>query len=111
MNKSTGHGAGKTHMTHKILSSLSEPAHDAEIERMQVGHLDLQKTDEGWQYLSEGSETDPAEWCDATSVLGPFGGSGVNDLLDELAASRAQCASLEAELVKQPAFDEPAESL
>lgn len=61
-------------------------------ETMQVGPLELRKTEEGWQYLSEGVANDPDNWCDATSVLGPFGGSGVNDLLDELSAAKTQLA-------------------
>lgn len=62
------------------------------IQAMQVGSLELRKTDEGWQYLSEGVENEPDRWCDATDVLGPFGGSGVNDLLDELWTARVQAA-------------------
>jgi hypothetical protein len=61
---------------------------------MQVGHLALRKTDEGWQYLCEGLGPESDAWCDATSVLGPLGGSGVNDLLDELAATKANAAAL-----------------
>lgn len=57
---------------------------------LKIGELELRKTEEGWQFLSEGFGGDPDRWCDATSVLGPFGGSGVNDLLDELAAARAR---------------------
>jgi len=62
------------------------------IQAMQVGTLELRKTDEGWQYLSEGVANEPDLWCDASDVLGPFGGSGVNDLLDELWAAREQAA-------------------
>lgn len=43
---------------------------------MQFGSLELRKTDEGWLYLSEGVGNEPDTWCDATSVLGPFGGLG-----------------------------------
>lgn len=66
---------------------------------MQFGPLELRKTEEGWQYLSEGVGHEPDTWCDATSVLGPFGGSGVNDLLDELAATKANAEARESELV------------
>lgn len=59
-------------------------------ETMQVGSLELRKTVDGWQYLSEGVANDPDTWYDATSVLGPFGGSGVNDLLDELSAAKTE---------------------
>lgn len=59
---------------------------------MSFGKLELRKTDEGWQYLSEGNAFDPEQWCDATDVRGPFAGSGINDLLDELAASKALSA-------------------
>ncbi len=60
------------------------------MDTMTLGELQLRKTEEGWQFLSEGLGNDPDRWCDATDVLGPFGGSGVNDLLDELAAARAR---------------------
>lgn len=59
---------------------------------LQALTLDLRKTDDGWQYLSEGAGTEPDQWCDATSVLGPFGGTGVNALLDELALVKAELA-------------------
>ena len=65
---------------------------------MQIGSLELRKTDEGWLYLSEGTGNEPDTWCDATSVLGPFGGTGVNDLLDELAATKASKTARESEL-------------
>lgn len=57
-------------------------------ETMQALSLNLRKTESGWQYLSEGVGTDPDTWCDATSALSPFSGSGVNSLLDELAAAK-----------------------
>lgn len=57
---------------------------------MRVGPVELRKTDEGWQFLSGGVEHHPDRWCDATSSLGPFGGAGVNTLLDELLAARQQ---------------------
>lgn len=57
---------------------------------MEVNGLQLRRTDEGWQYLSEGYATDPDTWCDATSTLGPFSGDGVNHLLDELASAKAR---------------------
>ncbi|MPQ69502.1 hypothetical protein [Pseudomonas sp. MWU12-2323] len=63
-------------------------------ETMQVGPLELRKSEEGWEYLSEGIGHEHDNWCDATSVLGPFGGSGVNDLLDELAATRKRAKAL-----------------
>lgn len=62
----------------------------SDFQTMQVGPLELRKSAEGWEYLSEGVGNDPDNWCDATSVLGPFGGSGVNTLLDELLAARQQ---------------------
>lgn len=55
---------------------------------MQVGTLKLRKTDEGWQYLSEGTQSEPDRWCDAATSLGPFSNSGVGSLLDELLAAR-----------------------
>lgn len=64
----------------------------SEQETMQTGSLELRKSEEGWHYLSEGVAGDPDRWCDATDVLGPFGGSGVNDLLDELAAAKEELA-------------------
>lgn len=57
---------------------------------LQVGLLELRKTAEGWQYLSEGVQNEPDRWCDADSVLGAFSNSGVNSLLDELMAMREQ---------------------
>lgn len=62
----------------------------SEFQNMQVGSLELRKTADGWQYLSEGIGNDPDHWCDATGMLAPFGGSGVNTLLDELLAARQQ---------------------
>lgn len=32
---------------------------------MQFGPLELRKTEEGWQYLSEGVGHEPDTWCDA----------------------------------------------
>lgn len=66
---------------------------------IQFASQTLRKTQEGWQYLSEGLEGAPDCWCDATSVIGPFGGSGVNALLDEVAATLANAAARESELV------------
>ena len=71
----------------------------SEQETMRVGSLELRRNQEGWQYLSEGVGGESDRWCDATSVPGPFGGSGVNDLLDELAATIAKAAARESELV------------
>ena len=62
----------------------------SQIQTMQVGAVELRRTSEGWQYLSEGVGNDPDRWCDATSVLAPFGGSGVSTLLDELLAARQE---------------------
>ncbi|WP_427121592.1 hypothetical protein [Pseudomonas aeruginosa] len=62
----------------------------SEFQTLQVGSLELRKTADGWQYLSEGIGNDPDRWCDATGVLGPFGNSGVNTLLDELLAARQE---------------------
>lgn len=67
---------------------------------MQFGLLELRKAGEGWQYLSVGVDHEPDTWCDATNVLGPFGGSGVNALLDELAATKINAAARESELVE-----------
>lgn len=61
---------------------------------LHIGELKLRKGEEGWQYLSEGVGYEPDTWCDATSVLGPFGGSGLNDLLDELATTAARVGQL-----------------
>ncbi|SNS16789.1 hypothetical protein [Pseudomonas segetis] len=46
--------------------------------------LELRKTDGGWQYLSEGTHSDPDVWVYASSSLTPFSGSGVDALLDEV---------------------------
>lgn len=70
----------------------------SEKQTMEVNGLQLCRTGEGWQYLSEGLANDPDTWNDATSVLGPFGGAGVNLLLDELAAVKAAAAAREEEL-------------
>lgn len=59
-----------------------------EFPTMQVGTLELRKTPEGWQYLSEGLNGDPDRWCNAASELGPFSNSGVTGLLDELLVAR-----------------------
>ena len=59
---------------------------------MQVGGLELRKTADGWQHLSEGVQGEPDRWCEATSSLGPFSNAGVNKLLDELLAARTQAA-------------------
>lgn len=60
------------------------------VQTMRIGAIELRKTDGGWQYLIEGIENEPDHWCDATSFLGPLGGSGTNNLLDELLAARIQ---------------------
>lgn len=67
---------------------------------MQVGGLDLRKTDSGWQYLSEGVHNEPDRWCDATSALGPFSHSGIATLLDELHAARTVAAQRAASICK-----------
>lgn len=59
-----------------------------------LDNLQLRRSEEGWEYLSEGYGLDPDTWCDATSTLGPFSGDGVNNLLDELADARARVESL-----------------
>lgn len=61
---------------------------------LQVGDLELRKTEGGWQYKSE-DQGATAEWVDATNVLGAFGGDGINDLLDELADAKQQSESTE----------------
>lgn len=66
---------------------------------MQVGQHQMRKTEGGWQYLSQGVDGEPDRWCDATSDHGPFSGSGVTALLDELAATKAM-ATDESELVE-----------
>lgn len=55
---------------------------------MQVGPIELIKKDGGWLYKSEGMAGDHDVWCEAGNVLGPFGGSGVEDLLDELFSAK-----------------------
>lgn len=59
---------------------------------MHVGDLELRKSEEGWQYLSEGIGGDPDRWIDASGALGPFSGSGVAVLLDALLAAKGQLA-------------------
>ncbi|NWD56714.1 hypothetical protein HX878_18415 [Pseudomonas veronii] len=60
----------------------------SEFETMQVGSLELRKVGDGWQYLSEGLGGESDRWSDAADILGPFGGSGVNDLLDALSIAK-----------------------
>ncbi|WHS57381.1 MULTISPECIES: hypothetical protein [Pseudomonas] len=60
---------------------------------LQVGEVELRKTADGWQYLSEGVQGEPDCWCDATSMLGPFSHSGVGSLLDELLVARETAAT------------------
>jgi hypothetical protein len=60
------------------------------IKTMQVGGLELRKTEDGWQYLSEGYQGDPDVWCPVQGHLGPFSGSGIEGLLDELAQAKAE---------------------
>ncbi|MGI0649487.1 hypothetical protein ACRCPS_31205 [Pseudomonas aeruginosa] len=69
--------------------------------RMSIGELELRRTEEGWQYLSEGVGLEPDIWCDAINVLGPFGGSGVNDLLDEVHSLREEIAQLKSQAEEQ----------
>lgn len=69
--------------------------------RMSIGELELRRTEEGWQYLTEGVGHEPDIWCDAINVLGPFGGSGVNDLLDEVHSLREEIAQLKAQADEQ----------
>lgn len=64
----------------------------SELETMRVGNLDLRKTDDGWQYLSEGLGGELDRWSDAADILGPFGGSGINDLLDALSTAKTDLA-------------------
>lgn len=71
----------------------------SDYETMQVGELELRKGEEGWQHLSEGYGDEPDRWCDATDVLGPFGGSGINDVLDELAASKRKAEALLSQVI------------
>jgi hypothetical protein len=71
----------------------------SDYETMQVGELELRKGEEGWQHLSEGYGGEPDRWCDATDVLGPFGGSGINDVLDELAASKRKAEALLSQVI------------
>ncbi|WP_057382793.1 hypothetical protein [Pseudomonas aeruginosa] len=61
----------------------------SEMETMQIGGLELRKADDGWQYLCEGLGGEPDHWADATDILGPFGGSGINDLLNALSIAKA----------------------
>lgn len=65
---------------------------------MKVGTLELRKTEAGWEYLSEGVAGDPELWCDAAGALSPFSGTGVNSLLDELAATKLYQSARESEL-------------
>ncbi len=74
------------------------------IQTMRVGDLYLRKTDEGWQYLREGIGGDPDRWCDATSMIGPFGGSGVTSLLDDLLATRQATEEKAANVCKNCRF-------
>jgi hypothetical protein len=60
----------------------------SDVPTLQVGTLELRKTDEGWQYLSEGLHGEPDRWCDAATALGPFSNLGVSILLDELLGAR-----------------------
>ena len=60
------------------------------LETMTVGPLELRRTEEGWQYLSEGLGGEPDRWGDATASLGPFSGSGINGLLSAISAANAR---------------------
>lgn len=51
--------------------------------------LELRKGPNGWEYLSEGYGNEPDVWCPAADHLGPFGGNGVNALIDEVLALKA----------------------
>ena len=87
MRASPNWGAGKSFVAHERVKEI------AEMETMQVNSLDVQKTAEGWMYLSQGVGNDPDRWCDATNSLGPFSGSGITVLLDELYAAKTEAAS------------------
>ncbi|NVL49832.1 hypothetical protein F2S72_08780 [Pseudomonas syringae pv. actinidiae] len=63
-----------------------------EMQTMQVAGVEVRKTSDGWQYLSEGIQNEADVWCNASSALGPFGNAGVFALLDELHAARADAA-------------------
>ncbi|HEC1424263.1 TPA: hypothetical protein R1W95_001051 [Pseudomonas aeruginosa] len=62
----------------------------SEFQTLQVGSLELRKTAEGWQYLCKGKDNEPEYWWDATTLLAPFGGSGLSSVLDELLAARQE---------------------
>ncbi|HBO4842637.1 hypothetical protein [Pseudomonas aeruginosa] len=52
--------------------------------RTDSGHW-LRRSANGWEFLSEGVGYEADAWYPAADVLGPFSGSGVDTLLDELA--------------------------
>lgn len=64
----------------------------SEVQTLQVGTLELRKTAEGWEYLSEGLQGEPDRWCNAATSLGPFSNLGVSILLDELVGARELAA-------------------
>ena len=69
-------------------TSAAEEETTSNDQQMRFGDLELRKTAEGWKYLSEGIGGENDTWCDATSALSPFSGSGVNHLLDALLAAQ-----------------------
>ena len=64
----------------------------SEVQTLQVGTLELRKTAEGWEYLSEGLQGEPDRWCNAATSLGPFSNLGESILLDELVGARELAA-------------------
>jgi hypothetical protein len=67
---------------------------------LEVGGLQLRRTEAGWQYLSEGLGSEPDSWCDATTMPGPFSGTGINTLLDDMVKMQACVSAREDELVE-----------
>ncbi|MBG4400736.1 hypothetical protein I4940_07960 [Pseudomonas aeruginosa] len=59
--------------------------------RTDGGHW-LRRSANGWEFLSEGVGYEADAWHPAADVLGPFSGSGVDTLLDELADGQEQLA-------------------
>lgn len=82
-------GAGAIEAGAVVAPKIEQGSEMSELETMQVGSLQLRNTDDGWQYLSEGLGGEPDRWSDAADILGPFGGSGINDLLDALSTAKA----------------------
>lgn len=77
----------------KVQDRASATAEAAVHPTMRVNTIELRKTEEGWEFLTEGDD-EPAQWRPAGDMFGPFVGDGVDLLLNELQQARTELVEL-----------------